>query len=154
MMLTCTPLSICSWNFRVNGGPLGPATLLFNTFTEQGSVSVGDTELAVRKHGPLSGEWTLERDGTTYAEARKPSAMIRSFEMSAGDIQLVLKAESLFTRSFELVTGDTVVGTIRPVHPLTRRANIECGSAVPDLAQLFSFWLVALTWRRQAQNNS
>lgn len=101
-MLTCTSLSICSWNFRIDGSPLGPATLTFNTFTEQGSVSVGETELAIRKHGPLSGQWTLERDGITYAEARKPSAMIRSFEMNAGDVQLVLKAESPLTRRYEL----------------------------------------------------
>jgi hypothetical protein len=79
--------------------------------------------------------------------------MFRSFDVRAGGVQLTVKAQSSFTRSFEILSDDSVVGTIRPVHPFTRRASIECGPSVPELVQLFSFWLAALTWRRAAQNN-
>jgi hypothetical protein len=153
-MLTCLPQSLCNWNFRILGAPSGEAGLTFNFFTEQGTISLGGAELTVRKHGWLSGEWSLERGGETYADARKPSAMFRSFELHCGDTELTVKARSPFGRGFDLVAGGGVVGTIQPVHPFTRRATIECGDAVPELAQLFAFWLVVLTWRRAAKNNN
>jgi hypothetical protein len=152
-MLTCIPQSLCSWDFRVFGASAGEAGLAFNFFSEQGSISVGGRELAIRKHGPMSGHWTLELGGTVCAEARKPSAMFRSFEVRSGDAQWTVKARSAFARDYEILSGESVVGTIRPAHPFTRRSFIECSSSVPEFAQLFSFWLVAITWRRAANNN-
>jgi hypothetical protein len=153
-MLTCIPKSLCSWDFRVSGASSGPAALAFNFFTEQGSISLGGIELRVRKHGLLSGHWTLERDGATCADAHKPNAMFRSFEVRSGPVGLTVKAHSAVTRSYDILTDGSVVGTIRPAHPFTRRAFIECSSSVPEVAQLFSFWLAVVTWRRAANNNS
>ena len=152
-MLTCVPKSLCSWDYRVLGA-IGPATLTFNYFTEQGSIALNHMVLAVRKHGPLSGYWTLERDGEIFAHARKPSAMFRVFEVTAADLQFIVTAGSPFTRCCDILSGDRVVGSIRPVHAFTRRAIIECSADVPELAQLFSFWLIAITWRRAANNQS
>jgi len=152
-MLTCVPQSLCSWDFRVSGAASGPAALAFKFFTEQGSISLGGIELPVRKHGLLSGHWTVERDGITCAEAQKPNAMFRSFEVRSGAVQLTVKAHSAVTRCYDILTDGSLVGTIRPAHPFTRRAFIECSSSVPELAQLFSFWLAAVTWRR-ATNSS
>ncbi len=47
-----------------------------------------------------------------------------------------------------------VVGHIRPEHPFTRRARVECAADIPEPDQLFAFWLAALTWRRAARNNN
>ncbi len=152
-MLTCIPQSLCSWNFRVSGAHSGPAALAFNFFTKQGSISLGGIEFPVRKHGLLSGHWTLERDGATCADAKKPNAMFRSFEVRSGALQLTVKAQSAFTRCYDILADGSVVGTIRPAHPFTRRAFIECSSSVPELAQLFSFWLAVITWRRAANNS-
>lgn len=153
-MLTCIPQSLCSWDFRVSGAPSGPAALNFNFFTEQGSISLGGIEFPVRKHGFLSGHWTLERDGATWADAKKPNALFRSFEVRSDAVQLTVKAQSAVTRSYDILADGSVVGTIRPAHPFTRRAFIECSASVPELAQLFSFWLVVVTWRRAANNSS
>ena len=152
--MTCIPQSLCTWNFRVLEATAGPAALTFNFLSEQGSIFLGPAEFAVRKHGPLSGHWTLERDGRTDAEARKPSALFRSFEVKAESVSLIVKAQSALTRSFDILAGGRVAGTIRPAHPFTRRAFIECAPEIPELAQLFSFWLVVITWRRAANNNS
>lgn len=151
-MLTCTPQSLCAWNFRVTGASSGPAELTFNFLTEQGHISIGDSEFSVCKHGMLSGHWTLEHDGTTCADAHKPNAMFRSFEIRSGNVQLTVKAHSAVTRCYDILTNGSMAGTIRPAHPFTRRAFIECNSTVPELAQLFSFWLVVVTWRRAANN--
>lgn len=153
-MMTGTPTSVFSWNFRVDGGASGPALLRFQFFSEQGSIEVAGREFTVRKHGPLSGRWTLEREGAVEAEANKPSALFRSFEIQSGAGLFRLKAASAFTRSFEIRSGDRSVGTIRPAHAFTRRAGIECSEAVPQLVQLFAFWLTVLAWRRAANNNA
>jgi hypothetical protein len=153
-MLTCIPQSLCSWDFRVFGASSGAAALAFNFFSEQGSISLGGRELTIRKHGLLSGHWTLELDGTTCADARKSSAMFRSFEVRSGDVQLTVKAHSALTRDYDILSGGSVVGTIRPAHPFTRRTFIECHSFVPEFAQLFSFWLAVITWRRAANNSA
>jgi hypothetical protein len=50
--------------------------------------------------------------------------------------------------------SDIVRGSIRPIHLFTRRAVIECSDDVPELVQLFCFWLIALMWRRAQKNNS
>ena len=79
--LTCLPLSICSWNFRVLGTPVDSATVEFDPFFENGSITLGTMIFQVRKHGPLSGQWTLEREGRVHADARKPNAFFRAFEV-------------------------------------------------------------------------
>ena len=153
-MLTCVPQTLCTWDFRAFGTSSDPALLTFNFFTEQGGISLGGSEFLVRKHGPMSGRWTVERDGTTYADAHKPRAMFRSFAVSSGEVELVLEAQSVLTRGYDILANGSVVGTIEPAHAFTRRAFVKCNSSVPELAQLFSFWLVVLTWRRAAQNNA
>lgn len=153
-MLICIPQSFCSWDFRVLGVPSGPAALAFNFFTEQGSISLPGAEFSVRKQGWLSGHWSLERAGKICADAKKPDALFRSFEVRAGAVRLTVRAQSAFTRSYDIIAADSVVGTIRPAHAFTRRAFIECSSSVPEPVQLFSFWLAVLTWRRAANNSS
>ncbi len=153
-MLTCIPKSLCTWDFRVLGTSAGSAAVTFNFFTEQGTISLGAAEFAVRKHGPLSGYWTVEHEGRTVADANKPSAMFRCFELRAHGLDFTVKAQSAITRCYDILSNGQFLGTIRPVHPFTRRACIECDSKVPEIAQLFSFWLAVVTWRRAANNNA
>lgn len=153
-MLTCLPVSLCSWDFRVSGTFAETATVAFNFFSEQGSISLGTREWSIRKHGPLSGHWTLEDHGQIVADATKPNALFRSFEVQAGDVRFTAKAQSAFTRSYDLLSGDRKLGTICPAHPFTRRSSIECAPEVPELGQLFAFWLAVITWRRAANNQA
>jgi hypothetical protein len=153
-MLTCIPQSLCSWDFRVVGVSAGSAAVTINSFTEQGGISLGQIEFVVRKHGPLSGHWTLERDGKTAADARKPSSMFRSFELNAEDVRLTVQANSPLTRRFDILSAGQPVGTIQPVHAFTRRALIDCDPAISEILQLFSFFLAVTTWRRAGNNTS
>lgn len=153
-MLTCLPKSLCTWSFRVLGGASGPAELAFDFFTEQGSLSLGDGEYDIRKHGWTSGHWSIERNGQVCADARKPSAFLRHFEIRTGDVTIMSAADSPLTRCYTLLADGREIGAIRPAHPFTRRAVIECDPSVPELVQLFAFWLAVLTWRRAAHNNA
>ena len=146
-MLTCIPNSLCSWDFRVSGTYSGPAELTFNFCLGKGSISLGGIEFRVCKHGIFRGHWTLERGKARYAHAHKPNAMFRAFLVRCGTEQHTVKAHATYRRCYDMLRSDSVVGTIRPVHPFTRSALIDCSSLVSELAQLFSFWLVVINWR-------
>jgi hypothetical protein len=152
-MLTCLPKSLCSWDYRVLGAEGGAAELTFSWVSEQGTIRLGADEFEVVKHGPLSGRWTLESGGQVVAVAQKPSAMFRAYELSMAGLDFVVQPQSAFTRCFDIVFAGQAVGSIRPAHLFTRRAFIECNSQVPELVQLFAFWLTAIAWRRAANKN-
>lgn len=153
-MLICLPRSICSWDYSVRGAAGGIAYLTFNWFTEQGTIDWGDAEYRVVKHGPLSGHWTLEGPKGVLADAQKTSPFTRTFELQTPGRQLTLRARSMFTRAFALAESGALLGTIQPKHLFTRRATITCSPKVDELTQLFSFWLVVITWKRAAKNNN
>lgn len=153
-MIECLPKSLCSWDFTAGGLSSGVATVEYDWLAEQGRVVVAGTGYDVRKHGVFSGRWTLERSGHVVADARKPSALLRSFEITGEGVGFSLRAVSPLTRAFEMSMRQQVVGGISPVHAFTRRATIECSDAIPEHLQLFAFWLVGLTWRRSASSNS
>jgi hypothetical protein len=152
-MVTCLPQSICSWNYRVLGLPGGEGATVMNYLSEQGNVSLGGVTYDVVKKGLFSGEWSLQGQGEIVAAARKPSAMFRSFTVTFGGGGLTLQAQSPFSRVFQLLNSERVIGEIRPAHPFTLRALMQCDDDVPQLVQLFAFWLVALSWRRTASKN-
>ena len=153
-MLTCLPRSLCTWDYRVPDASSGTAELNFNFLTEQGDIQLADQGYEVRKHGWTSGHWTLEVNGHTLADVQKISPLTRTFEVETGGQHLTVQAQSVFTRCFDILELDRVQGTIQPMHPFTRRAVIDCSSAVPELVQLFCFWLVVITWRRSQSNNN
>ncbi len=151
-MLTCLPQSICNWDYRIPDASTGPAELSFH-YGEHGSLTLGGVPFSINKQGWLSGRWLLEGNGVQCAEATKPSAFSRSFDVRFGESRYVVEAQSAFTRSFEIRSAGEVVGLIEPRHAFTRRATITCQSEVPELVQIFSFWLAALLWRRAAKKN-
>lgn len=152
-MIECLPKSICSWDFTAELSS-STASVEYDWLTEQGQIILGNMGYDIRKHGVFSGRWTLEQSGRIVAEAHKPSAMFRSFEIDCHDAHFTVRAESALTRAFEIVLDERVIGYIRPMHAFTRRASIQCDGSIPELMQLFSFWLVGLTWRRSASSNS
>lgn len=52
--------------------------------------------------------------------------MFRSFEVTSHSLHINVSAKSPLTRSFEIVTGQQVVGAIRLAHALARLATIQC----------------------------
>jgi hypothetical protein len=150
--LNCLPQSLCSWDFRILGGPSGPAATAFKFLSADGTISLASLEYQVRRKGWLFGNWTLERDGQTFATGEKGMATFRSFQIRWDAGYLVAKPRSFFTRGYDLWMNDAIVGTILPIHAFTRRAIIECDPAVPELIQLFAFWITARIWRTEARN--
>lgn len=152
-MIRCIPRGLCSWDFLLDGEG-HQATLEFNWLSEQGAVTADGTRLEIRKHGVLSGHWTLEHEGNEVASAQKSNAFSRTFEIQDPSGHLVLRAVSALGRSFHLERSGEVVATVSPDHLFTRRATIEILAEQWDLPTVcFSFWLVVLTWRRAASSS-
>ena len=153
-MIRCKPKGICSWDFFLDGED-HHANLEFNWLGEQGAITADDTSFEVRKHGRLSGHWTLDQGRESVASAQKSSAFTRTFEIQSAEDTLVLCAESAFGRGFRVERSGQVLATIRPDHAFTRRATIEAFGPKWDFPTVcFAFWLVVLTWHRAAQSSS
>src|ERR1043165_2355868 len=101
MTLVFLATSMCNWNFLGEGSEHGPATLLFNWLSEQGRILCAGESFDVRKHGLLAGRWTVERRGEVFAEAHKPSVLLRTFDLRASGVDLTLRARGVFSRAFE-----------------------------------------------------
>lgn len=154
MIIRCIPMGIFSWAFRLEGEGHS-ASLRLDSFVEQGVIVADDIEFEVKKHGVLSGRWTLERAGQQVASAQKCDPFTRTFDIQTPGGSLVLRAESAFLRDFRLEHSGELLATISPDHLFTRRATIETLANDLDLPTIcFSFWLAALTWRRRRRNNS
>ena len=152
--LTCLPESICSWDYLVTISDSDvAASVEFNFMSEQGNITLDSSYYDI-KHTWLSGEWSLESDGRVIAIAIKPNPLTRFFEVSYDSRELVLRAESPFTRSFAIEQDNRFLGMIEPMHPFTRRATVDCSSSVPIPVQIFLFWLTVLMWKRASRNNS
>ena len=151
-MIECTPLGICSWNFRLEAAGTR-ALLTFNWMSEQGTITIDGFRFDVNKHGFLSGKWTLDRPNMPSISAQK--GFTRSFEIEDSSGHLRLAAESPFGRSFTIDRAGSVIAKIAPKHPFTRRGTIRLEKSAVDFCTVaFAFWLVVLTWRRAANNNN
>jgi hypothetical protein len=155
-MLQCQPKSICSCDFYVYGLSVGGADTEYNWFTEQGRIIIAEDIFEVKKQSIFLGHWTYEQHGRVIADAQKPSAFFRTFDISYGSEgqSITLQAVSAFSRVFEIISEGRVVGSIAPAHPFTRRATIECSDSIPENIQLFAFWLAVITWKRSARNSN
>lgn len=153
-MLSCVPQSFLNWNFEITGSRADPSFITMDFLSEQGTITHVGATYRIQKQGWLSGTWLLISGAEALVTAVKPSAWLRAFEITTREGSLLLKAQSPLTRCYDIFSEGRNIGTIFPAHPFTRRSTIECDTAVPELTQLFCFWLVALTWRRSRQNNS
>ncbi|RBP44660.1 hypothetical protein DES53_104482 [Roseimicrobium gellanilyticum] len=148
MLLTCLPKSFFSGDYRVLGTSVGDAEVQFGACAQPSRICLGQDALAARMHGWLMGRWTLEKEGGgVCVEARQPRLLRRTFELHGEGGDFTLCGLSAFRCRYDLFSGDERVGSIWPAHAFTKRAYIDCDTAVPEYTQLFAFWIAALTWR-------
>jgi hypothetical protein len=147
-MFTCVPRSTFSWNFQIIGTRGGDANLTFDWWSEKGTIRLASDQYQIRKPSFLIGRWLLWQGGQSGSEAVKSSPFLRQFTMNTKDGVFTLKARSPIGRSFDVYSDTAHIGDIRPEHAFTRRSIVDCSNELSQLDQLFAFWLVALTWRR------
>ena len=152
--ITCLPQKICSWNYLITVSNSDvTASVEFDFMSERGNIILEADSYKI-EHAWLSGEWSLELAGEIIAVAIKPNLFTRLFQIDYDSQKLVLKAQSPFARSFAIEQNDTSIGTIEPIHLLTRRATVNCSANVPIPIQIFLFWLTVLMWRRDKSSQN
>ena len=154
-MLRAIPRSLFSWDFSIREDDVEVAGLEVAWMSERGRLVLADgTEYNLYRQGWLSGPFVLEGEGTILAQAEKPSAFVRHFEVEYDHRKLLLTAQSPFTRAFGVSNGNGEIGSIYPDYWLTRKATIDLPDTVVPPVKAFMFWLVVLMWRRAAKSSN
>ena len=147
-VITCQPVRPLSNRFILTG-LYGEISVTLNPFSENGAIVIDGKRFNVTKFGPTSGFWAVEDNGVIVVSAEKASAVKRRFEIRNEAELLHVRARSVFTRSFELLQNDIVIGRITPDSPFTRRSTIALGdTSLDQLTVAFAFWLCTVSWRR------
>ena len=153
MIITCSPDSLVSWNYFLEGG--GHQAIWQKKWTsEQGAILIDDVYFAIKKHGVASGKWTIERDEEVVYTGKKLSAFRRSFVIEGSGHVYDLGPMSLLGRSMFFAKDGNVLALISPKHWYSKKATIEILDPDTDFpALVFAFWLTVLLWRRRARNS-
>jgi hypothetical protein len=152
-MLRAIPSSLFSWDFSLLEDGIEMAELEVAWMRERGRLDIGGVEYNLYRQGWLSGLFVLEGDGVILAQADKPNAFTRRFEVTCDHHTYSLAAQSPFTRAFGIHDGESQIGSIYPDHWFTRKTTLDLPSDIILPVKSFIFWLVILMWRR-ANNSS
>lgn len=151
-MLTATPRGWFSWDYAVSSKNDHLADIDISWWREKGTLTVDGQQYGVYRERPLSGRFILESNGTILASAEKPSSLRRRLiiEDAAGR-QYELKPRDMFSRTFELHQGATVIGRLSAKGLLSRGMNVDLPETLPLPVRVFVMWLTVILWKRDAQ---
>ena len=149
-MLEASPTNIFSYNFRLREDDAPVGELIASLWWEKARVSLADGSYDLYRESLFSGDFLLARDGTIIARAAKPSVLQNKFEVHFADRHLLLRKISIWRRPFAVFDGGTLIGSIYPVGPFTRRSNIDLPTPLPLPVRVFLFWLALILWKREA----
>lgn len=150
-MLTATPKYWFSWNYTVSRDDDRLADLDISWWREKGSLAVDGHRYSVYRERPMSGKFILESDGAIVASAWKPSSLKRRLLIEHAGKQYELKPRSMFTRTFDLREGSTVVGSLSARGFFSRRMNVDLPETLPLPVRMFVTWLTVLLWKRESE---
>ena len=149
-MLQAVPTHWFSWDFIVTQGSEVLANIDISWWHEKGVLTIEGKRYRVYREGFASGDFVLESPDMIVARARKPSAFRRAFIIEHGGRQYTLRANRPFRGAFQLLDGETEIGSISPEGFLTRRAAVVMPQDMPLSVQVFAVWLVLSLWKRDA----
>ena len=150
-MLTAIPRHWFSWDVTLFEKDRSLAEIDMSAWREKGEVTVANTTYRVFREGLFSGDFVLEGNGLVVARAEKPSATTRRVVLTFGSTHFELKPRfTLFSRTFNLLAGRQVVGTLSPRGFLSRRMDIELSEDLPLPIKVFVVWLTVLLWKRDS----
>jgi hypothetical protein len=150
-MLTAIPRHWFSWHFTLLERDESLGEIDLSSWCEKGSLAVSNTTYRVYREGLFSGAFILESNGEVMARAEKPSAMTRRVVVYFGGAQFELRPRSALSRTFQLLSGGTIVGSLSPSGFLSRRMDIELSEDLPLPIRAFVVWLTVVLWKRDSE---
>ena len=152
MALKAIPKGWWSWTFRIFDDEAWIGEIAFSWMREAGEVKLAGTNYRLYRQRTFGGLFVLEKNGETIAQAEKPSALARSFNVYHGGKIYTLAAESIFRRKFVVREAGSIIGSIAPERALCRDARIDLPVTLPLPVRLFMVWLTLLLWKREADS--
>ena len=150
-MLSAIPISWCSWSYQIEDLSQAVATIDMAWIRERADVRIGDAEYKLGRYAFVGGTFELSHEGELLAKATK-RALVRSFDIEAGDRRFTLSAISLFGRAMGLYENGEPIGEMAPTGIWTRRARVDFPDDIPLDVRVFLIWLVLILWRRAASS--
>lgn len=149
-MLSAVPRSWWASDYNLLKDSTTVAVIDSSWWRETGELTIKDSTYRVYREGFMSGAFVLESGGSVLARAEKPSAFYRSFLVEHDGRKFTLEAESAFFRKFILSEAGQQIGSVYPLHALTRKAVVDLPEELPLALRVFMFWLVAIQWKRDS----
>ena len=146
-MLHFEPKGILASSFRVTRGAREKTTLSLGWLRESGRSVTAASATRWNALAGLRGLHPAHRRSSTRG-AVKTSVLRRRFEISCPEGSYVLRARSILRRSYELVEGGRVVGSVEPAGAFTRKGRARLPRELPFETSVFILWLVLLMWQR------
>ena len=147
-MLHFEPTGILASSFRVTRGVRERTTLSLGWMRESGAFRHDGKRYTLDRTGWISGDFTLRLDGRRLAGAVKTSVLRRSFEIRCSEGSYLLRAPSILRRSYELIEGGRVIGSVDAAGTFTRKGRARLPKELSFEASVFILWLVLLMWKR------
>lgn len=150
-MLSAMPRGWFSWDYAISRNSDHLADIDISWWRERGTLTVEGQHYSVYRELPLSGKFILEANGSILATAEKPSSLRRRLliEDAAGR-QFELKPRDMFSRTFQLHAGSTLIGSLSAKGIFSRGMNIDLPETLPLPVRVFVVWLTAILWKRAA----
>ncbi len=90
----------------------------------------------------------LKLGHATIAQASH-KALSRSWTVTFGDRDLMLKSASVFRRAYQVLENGSVVGDVTPKSFVSRGLTATLPDDVPEPVQVFVVLIVLSVWRRR-----
>jgi len=149
-MLHIVPLHWYKWDFKIFEDDRPIAVIDRSWRNESGQLILEDATYEIYRKGAFFGTFVLEKEGAVVAEAEKPSAFKRQFEIKYATRRFVLKSISVFGRGYDLIEDGRIIGSIVARSVFTRKARADLPEEMPLSVRVFVIFLVLLLWKREA----
>lgn len=150
-MLTATPRNWFSWDYVVSDNSQHVADIDISWWREKGTLTVEGRDYGVYRQRPMSGKFVLESNGAIVASAEKPSSLTRRLLIEHAGRQYELKPRGMFSRTFQLHAGPTMVGSLAARGVFSRRMNVDLPETLPLAVRVFVMWLTVILWKRESE---
>jgi hypothetical protein len=128
-------------------------SLKMQLWTEGCEFAIAGHSFAIRKTSLWKDGFQLLAGQSSVCEVRR-GFWSRRFELEAVEEKWFLQPAGWFTRTYQLLSGDRGVGTIRHTGLFTRSRVGEFADSVPPPVQVFAIFLVLVVSQRQQRRSS
>ncbi len=147
-LLRAVPAGWFTWDYEIWDGEEIVTRLRTHWLKETGSFELGGHTHEISREG-WWGDFVLAREEEALCRATKPGIFSRSFRIHLGEETLDLESTSMWGNKFVLKYGESKLGTIETEGTFTLKSRIALPGDLPLAVRLFTFWLVAILWRRE-----